>query len=58
MKKENNYPGRKEMRVPILCSVSPDTKKFIRELSASQGMSPGEVIDHLTRWFKEDSEKK
>ena len=52
-----NYPKGTGVRVNLMCRVDPETMSHIKALSEDCGLSRGEVIDHLVRWYVEDCEK-
>ena len=52
-----NYPKGTGARVNLMCRVDPKTMTHIKRLAEDCGMSRGEVIDHVIRWYVEDSRK-
>ena len=52
-----NYPKGTGVRVILACRVDPETMTQIRQLSEDCGMSRGEVIDHVIKWYVESSKK-
>ena len=44
-------------RQTFMCRVKPDTLTHIKSLSTDIGISRGEVIDHIVKWFIEESGK-
>lgn len=52
-----NYPKGSGKRETLVCRVDPETMAQIRQLAEDCGMSRGEVIDHVIKWYAEDSEK-
>lgn len=52
-----NYPKGTGLRQMLTCRVDPETMSWIRQLAEDCGMSRGEVIDHVIKWYVENSEK-
>lgn len=52
-----NYPKGTGTRVNLMCRVDPETMEHIKRLAEDCGMSRGEVIDHIVRWYVEDSRR-
>lgn len=52
-----NYPKGSGKRETFVCRVDPETMAQIRQLSEDCGLSRGEVIDHVVKWYVENSEK-
>ena len=48
--------GRKS-RANLMCRVNSDTMSQIKQLSEDCGMSRGEVIDHIVKWYVESCKK-
>lgn len=46
-----------QKRVNFVCRVDPGTMNRIKQLSEDCGMSRGEVIDRIIKWYVEDSNK-
>ena len=53
----HDYPGGSGRRKTLVCRVDPDTMSWIRQLSEDCGMSRGEVIDHVIKWYVENGKK-
>lgn len=41
----------------LTCRIDPETMSWIKQLAEDCGMSRGEVIDHVIKWYVESSEK-
>lgn len=52
-----NYPKGSGKRETLVCRVDPETMNCIKQLAEDCGMSRGEVIDHVIKWYVESSEK-
>lgn len=53
----DNYPKGTGARVNLMCRVDPLTMELIRRLSEDCGLSRGEVIDNLVKWYIDDAKK-
>lgn len=51
-----NYPKGTGPRVNLMCRVDPLTMESIKKLSEDCGISRGEVIDNIVRWYVENCE--
>lgn len=51
-----NYPKGTGLRVNLMCRVDPLTMGSIKKLSEDCGISRGEVIDNIVRWYIENCE--
>lgn len=48
-----NYPKGSGRRETLVCRVDPQTMASIVRLSEDCGLSRGEVIDHIVKWYQE-----